>query len=309
MSDKAFDISQALHAVQQKSDCERAHHARALECLREIRAQAALIWLPRAWATEPEQSPLWERLLSGRSRRRLRALLHHPAVGRRARAHDAATEHLALMAGVQRLFGECPRNPLLTPATLFLSHTPLGQPLVRWRAPLATWANARGLQARNLHVSFSHDGDAHLALLAHAPGLRGLGVDAVHLPRLRRHGKDGAYLRCLARHFMGDEEYAAFAHESRRDGTETLLRRVAAHFSLMEAASKALGTGLSMGCGIGRPTSLPKRALGVLGTAPPVPFVLGPEARERCRKLGAGTLEGYWSAEDEYLVSAVLLWK
>lgn len=304
-----FDISEAMRAVQKVSDREVACHAVALECLRGIRAQTALIWLPRAWAAAPEQTVLWEHLLSGRFRRKLRALLHPPVAACHARICDAVTERIAVMAGVWQLFGECRKYPLLTPAALFLSHTSLGQPLVRWRAPLATWAKTYGLQVRSLHVSFSHDGDAHLALLAHAPGLRGLGVDVVHLPRLRRHGKDSAYLRCLARHFMGEEEYAAFIHESRCDGPEALLRRVAAHFSLMEAASKALGTGLRMGWGMSRPTSLPKRALGVLGTAPPISFVLGPEARERCRKLGAGALEGHWSAEDEYLVSAVLLWK
>ncbi|HXG24345.1 MAG TPA: 4'-phosphopantetheinyl transferase superfamily protein [Chthonomonadales bacterium] len=304
-----FDISEAMRAIQQASEREVACHAESLECLRGIRAQTALIWLPRTWAMAPERTVLWEHLLSGRFRRRLRALLHHPATGCRVRAHDAVTERFAVMAGVWQLFGECQKNPLFTPATLFLSHTSLGQPLVRWRAPLATWANARGLQARNLHVSFSHDGDAHLALLAHAPGLRGLGLDVVHLPRLRRHGKDSAYLRRLARHFMGEEEYVAFTHESQRNGPEALLRRVAAHFSLMEAASKALGTGLRMGGGMGRSTSLPKQSLGVLGTTPPISFVLGSEARARCRKLGAGTLEGHWSAEDEYLVSTVLLWK
>jgi phosphopantetheinyl transferase (holo-ACP synthase) len=309
MSEKTFNISKAIQAILQVSSREMVCHAQALECLRKLHAKTALIWLPRAWVRAPEQSYLWNHLLSGRSRRRLRALLRHSADRGITRAYDAATERFALIAAVWQLLGAYRQKFSFTPTELSLSHTSLGRPIVKWHTSPAAWADIHGLQSRYFHISFSHDGNMHLTLLAYAPGLCGLGIDVVHLPRLRQHGKDSAYLHRLARHFMCAEEYSAFMHHSQHDNQEMLLRRVAAHFSLMESASKALGTGLRMGCGMGQPSSLPKRALGVMQTLPSVSFLLGPEAQKRCRQLGAGKLEGHWSAEQEYLVSVAFLWQ
>ena len=84
--------------------------------------------------------------------------------------------------------------------------------------------------------------------------------------------------------------------------------RVAAHFSLMEAASKALGTGLKIGGGMGSPASLPKQSLGVSALEPKVTFLLDGMARQRMDELGATHCTGYWSADDEFLVSVALLW-
>ena len=102
--------------------------------------------------------------------------------------------------------------------------------------------------------------------------------------------------------------HAASDHES----GEPLMRRAAAHFSLMESASKALGTGLKIGAGLGKKESLPKQSLGVLlsgpGQQPEIEFLLTPESRARCDELQSTRLEGHWAADDEYGVSLVLLW-
>ncbi len=171
------------------------------------------------------------------------------------------------------------------------------------------WARAHGLSARRLHISYTHDGGALIAGAAYAPGLCGLGVDVVHLPRLRRADKDANYLHRFARRFMSDEEYAAFVAASEKDDPEMLMRRTAAHFSLMEATSKALGVGLKIGGGLGRSASLPLQSIHIGALTPTVRFLLGSEAERRCQTLGGDCLEGHWGANREYLLSAVMLWK
>jgi phosphopantetheinyl transferase (holo-ACP synthase) len=256
---------------------------------------------------EPEQTALRDRLLPLRLKRRLRAIERNSHPAHLRRAINAVSERLALHAALHSLLEE--RKISREPDTIYLAHTPLGQPLLRWRGEAAVRAKERGIRARNLHISFTHDGDAHLTFAAHAHGLRGLGIDIVHLSRLQTDGKDAAYLRRFARHFMSEEEFLAFEIASRQDDHEMLTKRVAAHFSLMEAASKALGTGLKIGGGMGRPASLPKQSIGLSALAPAVEFTLASEAEARRRHLNATRLEGYWSADSEYLVSAALLWE
>ena len=106
---------------------------------------------------------------------------------------------------------------------------------------------------------------------------------------------------------MSDAEYGHFSQAA--DSCEALLLRAAAHFSLMESASKALGTGLKIGAGMGKPESLPKQSIGVSELEPEVKFLLSHEAMSRCDQLGASRLEGHWAADGEYGVSAVLLWR
>jgi phosphopantetheinyl transferase (holo-ACP synthase) len=185
----------------------------------------------------------------------------------------------------------------------------LGKPYVEWEGPLAAWASRSGRQAGHFHVSNSHDGGTHLVLAAYSEDLVGLGIDLVYLPRLRRPGKDITYLRRFARQFMSETEWRSFIAASEDDMEEALRRRVAAHFSLMESASKACGTGLKIGAGMGRPTSLSKQALGVRRLEPDVDLLFDSEAQARLRHLGANRWEGDWSVDHEYLVSVVLLWR
>ncbi len=178
-----------------------------------------------------------------------------------------------------------------------LMHTAMGQPIVR------------GMRDRGLHISYSHDGGAHLTVAARDSRLLGVGIDIVHLPRLRGDRRDRAYVERFARHFMSAEEYAVFLSAGTGEEPDAFSQRGAAHFSLMEAASKALGTGLKIGGGMGGPASLPKQSLGVLDLQPEVEFIIGPEARSRIARLGGGPLKGYWGTDGEYLVSAAFLWK
>jgi phosphopantetheine--protein transferase-like protein len=209
--------------------------------------------------------------------------------------------HAALVEAARRLFG--PLGALTIAETeVVLEHTPLGQPLVRLDGALGRWASDRDIDARELHVSFTHDGELLAVLLATAPGLRGVGVDLVHMPRLAR--RPPAYLRALARRFMADSEYAAVALLP--DGV--LLDEVAARFSLMEAASKALGTGLRIGFGHNARESLVVREISVAELAPEVAFAFGPSAHARCIALGASHATGTVERDGEYLRSDAYLW-
>jgi phosphopantetheinyl transferase (holo-ACP synthase) len=249
----------------------------------------AVGWLPSAFAAE--NPDLWDLLLSPAERTRLRS---HAASGepvRARRARSSASDRFLLPLLVQDTAAAT--SALRTPHSALLTHTDLGQPVVR----------IDGRPLPGLHVSFTHDGDAHIGVCGFHPELRGIGVDVVHLPRLA--GRSAEYLRGFARRFMSEEELVGFETGEGPD----LLTRVSAHFSLMEAASKALGTGLRIGGGMGGPESLPKQSLGIRSAATPVEWLTAPDARERMRALGAARLEGHWSAGAEYLVSVALLWE
>jgi len=105
---------------------------------------------------------------------------------------------------------------------------------------------------------------------------------------------------------MSESEYAAFLAESAGESEDQIVRRVAAHFSLMESASKALGTGLKIGGGMGKPESMSKRSINVAGLNP-VRWQLESEVESRMSALGATRMEGHWSADSEYLVSSAFL--
>jgi phosphopantetheinyl transferase (holo-ACP synthase) len=218
-------------------------------------------------------------------------------------AQDTAAVRLAL----GELFAADGFPSDFDPCELRFLRDPLGKPYVAWNGALAAWAAARGRRLEHLHVSNTHDGAAQIVFAAYAESLVGVGVDVVYLPRLRHPGKGADYLRRFARQFMSPMEWGIFESASAADDEEGLRRRVAAHFSLMEAASKACGTGLKIGAGMGKPTSLPKHALGAETLAPAVRLLFGPEAQERLSVLGANRAEAHWSLDDDYLLSLVLL--
>jgi phosphopantetheinyl transferase (holo-ACP synthase) len=209
--------------------------------------------------------------------------------------------HVALIEAARRIF-EPLGAPPVAETDVVLDHTSLGQPLVRVDGALGRWASDFGIDASDLHVSFTHDGDMLAALLVTAPGLRGVGVDLVHLPRLAR--RPASYLRALARRFMADDEYAIVAALP----DDALLLEVAMRFSLMEAASKALGTGLRLGFGHSSARSLAVREITVAALVPNVIFDLGPAARARCEELCASDAEGHVACDGEYVRSEVFLW-
>ncbi|MCS6776195.1 MAG: 4'-phosphopantetheinyl transferase superfamily protein [Chloroherpetonaceae bacterium] len=229
--------------------------------------------------------------------------------GRFSRTAERDTEKIAALRALQRLFADQHFPAAAHPAELLWQRDALGKPAIDWQGGLADWAASRQLCARHLHVSNTHDGPLHLVLAAYEPGLLGVGVDLVYLPRLRRPGKDADYLRRLATRFMSVQEWQAFTAASHGEDEEALRVRVAAHFSLMEAASKALGTGLRLAMRGARPLALPPRALGVSRLRPEVRLLLGPEAEARRQALRGGECAGDWAVCGEYLISAVVLWR
>jgi phosphopantetheinyl transferase (holo-ACP synthase) len=190
---------------------------------------------------------------------------------------------------------------------LELLHTDLGQPVVSYP----------GSTASALHISFSHDEAIHLSMAAEGDSCAGVGADIVYLPRLlngyrRREtsGKRGReYFLNFASRFMSVDEWLNYLHFACKEEDASLLIRTAAHFSLMESVSKALGAGLKMGGGIGKPTSLPRTSINILKLNPVVVTELNNQAIERARMLGADVIESGWYCSGNYLLSYAILFR
>lgn len=300
----------ALEQLQSVSAAQVKLHAEATRWREELYFPFSFVWLPQEWSLQADNESLPSLFLSARVRRQMETCLRRQDRVWRQRAANLLSDQCSLRYAVQDIATQdrAASDTSCSPPALYLARTPLGQPVVRWRGSGAEWARQHGLLAHDLHISYTHDGDAHLTLLTQAPGLRGVGIDVVYLPRLFRASNSSEYAARFARHFMSAAEYTVYNAAAQNEPDTGRLRRAAAHFSLMEAASKALGTGLRIGGGMGHPTSLPKTELGVSRLTPTVEWILGDEARRRCAALGATTLEGCWSADDEYLVSVALLW-
>lgn len=282
-------------------------HRDCVSWLASLPIPASLVWLPARLPDERMSVDLRRALLSPRVRRRIESALQSPEPGRARRAAYALMDRLALPLACGDVLGRPQFAIRDSQSAIHLSHTPLGQPVARWRRETAEWARERGIRARDLHISYTHDHECHLTLAACAPGLKGVGVDVVHLPRLRGERKDRRYLESFARHFMSPEELSLFLDSAANEDSESFRVRVAAHFSLMEAASKALGTGLKIGAGMGKPESLPKQSIGIRTLQPAVSFLLAHDALARIARLNASRLTGTWAADGEYLVSAAIL--
>ncbi len=185
----------------------------------------------------------------------------------------------------------------------------LGKPYVAFEGKVAEWAESRGLHTQHLHVSNTHDGQRQLLLTLYAPNVVGCGIDVVYTPRLSRPSQDRAFLQHFARKFMSSTEHEAIQVQLETEEIERLRLRVAAHFSLMEAASKACGTGLKVGLGMGTPSSLPMQSLGVRTLSPQVELLIEGQALTRLETMGATRSFAAWQLLDEYLVSLVLLFR
>lgn len=215
--------------------------------------------------------------------------------------------HMAARSAVYQLFRSQDFPNLHAPHDLHWQNDALGKPSITFQGDVEAWAIERGIEDQYLQISNTNDGDAHLVLAAYGEEFVGIGIDVVHLPRLRGPGKDAAYLLRFARQFMSDLEWEAFQAGAEHDDEEELRVRVAAHFSLMEAASKACGTGLKLGIGMGVQHGLPKAELGAVRLRYAVEMLFGPAALARLSELGATQWEGFWGADAEYLVSGVIL--
>lgn len=227
------------------------------------------------------------------------------------RAADAASA--AVRAAVEKLMA--PHNYPIGSEGLALDRDSLGKPFVLWFGDVAEWASRAGFASEHLHISNTHDGEAHIVIAAYSPALCGIGIDAVYLPRLRTPGRDREYLFRFAGKFMSEEERVCFATADDApfgvvaDEVEAIRLRVAAHFSLMEAASKACGTGLKIGAGMGKSTSLSKQSLGVRRLTPDVRLLFGPEAEERLAVMGAARHEAGLAIAGDFLITAVALYR
>jgi phosphopantetheinyl transferase (holo-ACP synthase) len=296
-------------------------HSAALSWQTEIGFPISIIWLPRSVEVYEGYVHSSKGDVSGWTNWHVEAIFPNSSL--RRKAESASMDKIALVSAMNSLIPQisATQKPGLenedeneltydrqipNPQSCFLYHTSLGGPKIGWQGDLANWAREIGVLRRNLHISFTHDGDAHICAAAWAPGLKGLGMDAVYLPRLNDTKKDRSYFLKLASKFMSDEEYEFFHGASENETEQQLAVRVAAHFSLMESTSKALGTGLKIGGGMGRATSLKKQSLNVMNLNP-VEFSLAPEAEARIGTLRASRLEGYWAADNEYLVSLAVL--
>ena len=301
----AVDLAAALRAAALASDEAKRAHSDALLWMTGAPGTCAVAWLPKGWASETGAEH-FSSLVSARTAGRIREILKAGQQGLQHRAHRIMDERAAMQVAIRGILSSLGDFPRQCPASdLFVRYTRLGQPMPGWRGEAAEWAIRNGVRQRDVHISFTHDGEAVIALAAMGDGLRGVGVDVVRLDRLRRRGRE--YLNRFCRHFMSEGEYARFLSESLEDLEEGMVRRVAAHFSLMESASKALGTGLKIGGGMGKPESMKKQSINVNQLSPSVILDLAPEVRVRMGKLHASSLAGYYSADSEYLVSAAYL--
>lgn len=187
------------------------------------------------------------------------------------------------------------KHPDATGVPVMLWHTGLGRPLAV--------APDSHEQLANTHISFTHDGLSLIGAMVIVPNCAGIGIDLVHLPRIV--GKGEAYAERLAYEFM-DYDERQFALRAPVGQYEA---RVAAHFSLMESASKAFGTGLRLPFGGGGSGSLQRREIAVRFDNSGVLFWrFGSKAKARMQKLGGTQMEGQVASGKEFLVSAALLW-
>ena len=204
----------------------------------------------------------------------------------------------------------------------------LGKPFVEFVGELKKLAEQNGISDKYLHISNTNDGGAHVVLAVYGENIAGVGVDLVDLSRLRRPSKDIAYFKRFARQFMSEQELAYFleACELLNSATrpnesllnlfsdtnstsqeEAILLLSAAHFSLMESASKACGTGLKMGVGMGHSESLPKQSLGFNLNSSPIKLLADEVSHARMKALGAVGNEVAFQYDASFMLSAVLL--
>lgn len=213
----------------------------------------------------------------------------------------------AAQQAVSNLFPHCPKDFIQT--GMLVRRDRLGKPYVEWHGVMSEWAEAQGILAEHCLISNTSDGDLSLVFAGYNEHLTGVGVDAVWMPRMERQGKNRDYLFRFARQFMSEFEWTGFQEAMQGESESAIRLRVMAHFSLMEAASKACGTGLKIGLGMGRSASLPKQTLGAKTLTPAVQLLIEGEAITRLQELNVTYSEACWGVEADYLIALVLLYK
>lgn len=227
---------------------------------------------------------------------------------RELRLEERSQMRVAMLGGLSNLLLQ-PGFPIEYAEDIHLLHDTLGKPYLRLTGAAADWANKHHIEEEYLHLSLSHDGNLAGALVAYAPNLVGIGVDMVFLPRFLHKGQNADYLRRFARRIMGDVEWEAFQTASTNDDVEALALRVASHFSLMEALSKACGTGLKMGLGLGKMTSLPMHSLGALSVRDEIRLFFGIDAQERLTTLGGRHTQADIQITHDFVISTAAIFR
>jgi phosphopantetheine--protein transferase-like protein len=183
-----------------------------------------------------------------------------------------------------------------------LTHSPLGQPLISDRV------NGVEATSSDHHISFSHDGEFHIALGAVHSDLAGVGVDLVHLRRLYRrfptkssNAEQRSYLLKLAERVLTNAEWRMFASQSASMDIHELVVQFASFFSMKEAVSKSLGVGLKLGLGIGKEQSISLQSINIGDGGASISLLF--ESEKRMKELGGGEIIGLWTLLSGYIIS------
>lgn len=187
-----------------------------------------------------------------------------------------------------------------------ITHSSLGQPLIK------DWSHGVDELSPDHHISFSHDGEFHVALGAVGSQLIGVGVDIVHLNRLTRKRpglstplQHRNYILHLARRVLTDSEWILFARRSASMDMMGLAVQFASLFSIKESVSKSLGVGLKLGLGIGNNQSIQLQSISIRDDGSFI--TLFSDGEKRMKELGGGKIWGEWSLIPGYLISRAFI--
>jgi len=152
------------------------------------------------------------------------------------------------------------------------------------------------------HISFSDAGELHVAAACASERCRGVGVDVLSLARFRAacvHGR--ARQRMMARIIGPAEGADAVSSWDQR------IVRLGARFSLKEAVSKALGTGLNLGLGLGARHGVPMPDVRLSLDEGCAVVALTGRAASRARSLGGGSISAVWWIEGDHVYAVAVL--
>jgi|GEM_PF-3235734 len=211
-------------------------------------------------------------------------------------------ERKGLMRAVYRKLYQAHGYPMEMLERKDLTHSPLGQPLIHDRD------NGVEAYSSDHHISFSHDGEFHIALGAIHGDLAGVGVDIVHLRRLYRRSATASsnterrrYLLKLSQRTLTNAEWLTFASQSAFMDIHELVVQFAAFFSMKEAVSKALGVGLKLGLGIGKDQSISLQSINISDGGATISLLS--EGQRRMKELGGVEIIGDCTLLSGYVIS------
>jgi phosphopantetheinyl transferase (holo-ACP synthase) len=192
--------------------------------------------------------------------------------------------------------GRAVRRLGLRPEEFGLHYTEWGQPRLARRPALEKQAAPTVARHGLPVVSFTHDGTMRIAAVGCASGLIGLGVDVVDRARMERYQREPRLRQRLARRVLGRESEGEPTTDS-----------IALAFCIKEAVSKALGTGLRLGLGMGGNYGARLHDIAVTLTDTTTAVSLSGSARERARALRASSVEVHHLALPTHWLAVALL--